>query len=361
MGAASELEPDVEQYDPEIGEREIQSRVDDGTVRGAAPAPDEHGDTNYDDLNDEECERLAAAQGWKPLAVYRGPPGKWSNAREFLRRGQAELPILRAQARRLTERVARQDDEVRGLRSEITRQSEILNELRDYARTANEAGYQRALADLERRQDEAAAAGDQAVVKETREQIRALEESRPAAPARAAPADQPRQAQPTQNPELRRALEDIRQREPWIGRDPVLTTAVIERDNHNMAAFPDMPIRERFQLSVDETKREFPQYFPSAVARGQDLGDPTVPARRQPAQPASPSSRGGAAPARAVTSSEKIASITDPAERAAAQASFERFKRQFGPDYSESEFMFVYNNPKGDIRAWKEEQRRNVK
>ncbi len=68
MGAASGLESDAGGYDPDIGEASIPSSIDDG--HGAPPQGELR---NYDELSETECERLAAPQGWKPFAVYRGP------------------------------------------------------------------------------------------------------------------------------------------------------------------------------------------------------------------------------------------------------------------------------------------------
>jgi hypothetical protein len=363
MGAASGLEPDASGYDPDVGEASIPSRLDNG-----APADDLR---SYDELSDAECERLAAPQGWKPLAVYRGPPGQWSTAREFLKRADAEMPILRAQNRRMTEKLASYDNEFAQLRNTlntqattISEQKQILVELREFSRNASEEGYKRARAELEARQDEAAANADQTTVRQTREQIRALDDSRAAAaPQRTQESTEPpadRQAPPPPDPEVARAFAALKRKEPWIGRDDVLTRALIEIDAENVVAYPQMAVAERFDVSVATLKEQFPQFFPTARSgTGDEEIDLTE--RREPAPPARAGSRPGAPPPnrQRVASPDTIASIPDADDRAQARIAFDRYKRQF-PDYTEKEYMAIYNNPKADVRQLRQEARKRV-
>ena len=64
-----------------------------------------------DDSSDEEKER-ASRMGWADEDRFRGDPNKWVPAKEFLRRGEELMPILR-------ERLHKQDDEIKDLRSEL--------------------------------------------------------------------------------------------------------------------------------------------------------------------------------------------------------------------------------------------------
>jgi hypothetical protein len=363
MGSASSLEPGDTGYDPDVGEAGIPSRVD-----GAAPGEDPR---SYDELSDAECERLAAPQGWKPLAVYNGRPGGWSNARDFLKRADAEMPILRAQNRRMTERLANYDNEFASLRqtvgaqaNTIAEQTQILHELREFSRNASEEGYKRARAELEAKQDEAASNADQTVVRQTREQIRALDDSRasaapPRAPARAEPGRDRQPPPPPGDPEVQRAFAALKLREPWIGHDAVLTRALIDTDAENVNVYPNMPVAERFDISVASVKEHFPQYFPAA-RRGTGDEEIELAERREPAPPARPGSRPAQQLRRQqVASPDTIASIADADDRAQARAAFERYKRQFS-DYTEKEYMAVYNNPKIDERQLRQEARKRA-
>ncbi len=300
----------------------------------------------YDEMDQDEVDRLARAQGWRPIAEYRGPPGRWVDAKSYLERGERDLPVLRDQNRRMTERLAKFEGEFTQLRQKldqqgttISEQHEILAEMRSFARNADQRGYERALAELEERQDNAAAAGDQVGVKQTREQIKALQESRPAGPepeptrTAAPPVRREAPPPPVEPPEL----TEIRGREPWIGTDPVLTPIVVAEDNKNARRYPDMPLGERFQLSVDNVKRNNPEYFPGHV-----------PNRRQPAPPATPGTARAPGPGNRAPAANTIASIPDADDRAQAKRAFEKYRREF-PDYTEAEYMEIYNNPKADV------------
>jgi hypothetical protein len=311
------------------------------------PAP-----VDYTQLSDAECERLAHVQGWRPLNEYHGVPGKWKTARDYLIDGEQSWPLMRQANRRMTERLASMDSEFSQLRkmleatnNTVAEQREIMQELRSYARNANEEGYKRARAEIEQRQDDAAAAGDQAGVRAAREQLSALDEARPAPAAepRREPAREPArtQAPPPPPPREPPELTEIRRREPWIGVDPILTPIVVGEDNKLAAEFPEMPLMERFELAVANVKRANPRYFPSG-------GEPQ-PRARQPAAPAASSTQRGPVTERRAAAANTIASIADPTERADARKAFERNKRHFGGDYTEAEFMEIYNNPHTDV------------
>ena len=105
-------------------------------------------------------EARAREMGWKPLAEYRGPPGRWQPAADFIARGENILPIVRDQNRRLTERMGKLEGEVTGLRSTAQEQLQIIKDLREMGQRANKAGYDRAMAEINSQKAQARAAGD---------------------------------------------------------------------------------------------------------------------------------------------------------------------------------------------------------
>src|SRR5580698_4034130 len=96
---------------------------------------------------DATVESRAREMGWKPLAEYRGPPGKWQPAADFIARGENILPIVRDQNRRLTEKVGKLEGEIAGLRLNAEEQLKALKEMREMGQRANQAGYDRAMAE----------------------------------------------------------------------------------------------------------------------------------------------------------------------------------------------------------------------
>ncbi len=110
-------------------------------------------------------------------------------------------------------------------------------------------------------------------------------------------------------------------------------------------------------LFVVIASRQFPQFFPTA-RRGTGEEDIDLTERREPAPPARAGSRPPAGPRRPQpASADSIASIPDADDRAQARAAFDRYKRQF-PDYTEKEYMALYNNPKADVRQLRQEAKK---
>src|SRR5580698_1009152 len=101
---------------------------------------------------DATVESRAREMGWKPLAEYRGPPGKWQPAKDFIERGENILPIVRQQNRVLTERVVRLEGELTGLRKTTDEQLAIIKDLRDMGQRADQRGFDRAMAEIKAKQ-----------------------------------------------------------------------------------------------------------------------------------------------------------------------------------------------------------------
>lgn len=96
-------------------------------------------------------EERATLRGWKPLDEFTGPKDKWVPAEDFLKRGEDEAPLLRANLKRLEEK--------------FEKQSKTLLEFAEHHRKTEQRAYERALKDLEARQTDAVKAGNLAEVK----------------------------------------------------------------------------------------------------------------------------------------------------------------------------------------------------
>lgn len=105
-----------------------------------------------------EVEQQARAQGWVPKEEWQGDPAKWRPADIFVDRGE------------LLTKIKSQSTEMRELR-------EMLNHLSDQNRKLYEAGYQRAIAELETARDQAIEAGDRQAVRQLDADIKAHEKA----------------------------------------------------------------------------------------------------------------------------------------------------------------------------------------
>jgi hypothetical protein len=307
---------------------------------------------------DVAVETRAREMGWKPLAEYRGPPGRWQPAKDFIERGENILPIVRDQNRRLTERVGKLEGEISGLRSTAEEQLKIIKDLHQIGARQNQAGYDRAMADVRLKQRQAVEVGDTKAYDQLVEQEEALLESRPAATpaAPAAVAEPARPAAPAPvAPSLTPTTQAFIRENPWFNTDKLLSDT--------MVAFHQEVLNERqatqASLNADpELDRELLEEAKSRVAERYPDRMGVTPAPRQ--QPDNRRAARRAAPVAAPTADAPaprpgavaltINSIQDPAERAQVREAFSRLRRQL-PETTEADYMAIYNDPHGDVLA----------
>jgi hypothetical protein len=300
---------------------------------------------------DAATEARARDMGWKPLAEYRGPPGRWQPAADFISRGENILPIVRDQNRRMTERIGKLEGEVTGLRTTAAEQLQIIKDLRDMGQRANQAGYDRAMSDIRSKQRQAVESGDTKAYDQLVEQAEALASGRPNAvpPAPATPAVAPPDA--PARPTMSAAVQTFVSQNPWWNQDPFLTRKMI--DQHTDVIQEGELLDEAAQLA--EAKQRLMDAYPDRFGMPQTpqpaAQRPQRPRRASVATPTpdAPPVRPGAAPT--------INSIPDPGERSLAREAFNRMKRQL-PDYTEAEYMALYDDPHADILV--EQQKRKA-
>lgn len=304
------------------------------------------------DAGDPAVEARAREMGWKPLAEYRGPPGKWQPAAQFIERGENILPIVRQQNRALTERLGKLEGEVTGLRNTASEQLQIIKDLREMGRTASKRGYDQAMAEIKAKQRAAVEAGDTKSYDQLVDQAEALESERPAAavePVR--PAAEP-PARPSA-PALREPTKNFIADNPWFSNNKLLADTMIalhqevlsERQANDASLIADPALeRELLEEAKARVVERYPERF--GMAR-KPTSEPTPrPQNRRAASVAAPTA--GDPPPPRNGSAQTINSIADPADRAEAREAFNRMKRNM-PDYTEAEYMAVYADPHSDI------------
>lgn len=305
----------------------------------------------YEDEAPVSEEQRAAAMGWKPLPVdarnpqpheYRGDPRRWTDAATFIAHGEEELPILRDQNRRMSEKLARMEPEVTTLRRTVDEQNVAIRHVTALAKRADSRGYERAKAELVQQRRQAVEAGDVEAHDQVQEQLDALEASRaeieePAPPAAPEPTPPP----VGQAPEITQFVRD----HPWFLSSPRLKTAMIAQHNAVIAEEPEWPLQDQLDEALERMTKLFPEV-------AEQEGQPPV--ARQPATPPAPRRR--AAPSLAPSgpqgprrpTSAPIDRITDPAERAQARSAFESMRRA-DPGFTEAEYMKIYDDPHIDV------------
>lgn len=281
-------------------------------------------------------EAEAVRNGWVPKEQFRGRPNDWVDAPEFLRRGTEILPIVQRQLRDQKTENRRIQSELAELRNKTDEQTSTIQELLTIARGAEQRGRQNAIRELEARQREAATTGDVATFDETKS---ALDELR-AAPT-APPAPKPA---PARTPEPGAVAPEVAQfvaDNPWFISNPVLNAAMQREHVRLTQAEPDLPLADNLEKAKQTIHARFPQEFGFDPPQ---TPEPVVPQpktqRRNSVAPPSPPAREPSG-----VDQTKISSIQDPDERAQARSAFERQRRAIGSEFTEADYMRLYNDP----------------
>lgn len=313
-------------------------------------------DTELDDGAAAETERLAQVeaearrQGWRPQAEFRGNPADWVDAETFVQRGRDYLPFVRKELEKANTRNQALEHQLSTVKTQLEEQAEVLNEVRQMARTANEAAYQRAINDMKRAQRQAAAEGDMNRFDELQEQIDEAAGARTAAPKPPPdppPAPNPRpEPQISIPPEVQAFVDD----NPWMMKDRVLYQAMQAEHVAILESAPGLSLTENLERAKEAVMARFPQKF------GQKPPEPNNPPPRRPARPQRSTVIPPTPPGGRDSSSLRIDSIQDPVERDQVRKAFEKFSRQM-PDYTEEEHMKLYLDPKADVLAMNRERR----
>jgi hypothetical protein len=304
-------DPEDEDLEEDIQEEELEEEDTDGE-------------------EETDVEKQARALGWHPRNEYLGPAHKWVPADEFIRRGENILPILRENHRRLQGDYQRQADELRGLRSQLTEQSEVLNEVRQRMRTADERAYERAKTEWERKQREAAQEGDVEAHDKATEALKQIEKSK-------ATPTQPERRQPAQ--ETPTEIAAFIRENPWYSNDQVLNMQMQAEHVRLKQDEPGLSLAENLERAKEAVMARYPQKF--GMQPRQPRRPSASPVATPTPGPRGPLPRRGASP---------IDQIQDSGERAQAREAFNRMKRQM-PDFTEKEYMTYYNDPHADALA----------
>lgn len=121
---------------------------------------------------DPAIELEAREQGWVPKELWHGKEEDWTDAAEFVRRGNEIKPILKKALEKERVHSAK-------LEKELTELKLTVKELAEHRAKIEEAAYKRAMADLKTQRREALQAGDLALADEVEEAIDQLKDEKP--------------------------------------------------------------------------------------------------------------------------------------------------------------------------------------
>lgn len=333
---------DFEDLGADFGEDEFEEEPDAGLARVLEPPP-------------VTAEQRAKAMGWKPLPAdprnpqpneYRGDPRRWTDAATFIAHGEEELPILRDQNRRMSEKLARLDPaEIETMRNTIAQQAVALKRAESIALRADKAGYDRALAELKTKQREAVETGDTVGFDQVQEQIDAAIAARAEVEKVPDPEPAPPPAPATEGrwPETTAFLAE----NPWFQTDAVLQSAMIKAHEAMVTLHPNIGRVEGYARAKAQVVEAYPDRFPSDQLEDEPVAREPEPApARQPSR--QPARAAVLAPSAPVAPGERRKSPFDlipEEERADARAGFE-YARKGDSELPASEYVALYLNPK---------------
>lgn len=300
--------------------------------------------TQFEDLDDDgqgvSVEDRARAMGWKPQHEYRGDPRRWTDAAEFIEKGENELPVLRDNIRRTTELVVRQERELAALRASQADQANAVRHAMDLAQRADERGYQRGLSELKAKQREAVQVGDTEAYDKIDEQIKAAETERQKAETTyvQTPIRTPDPVFPPVVQQVDRETSEFIAANPWFDAKPILKNAMIEAHKALVAAEgtkTGAALADQYERAKDDVVAAFPQFFPT----GDPEPTPAPAATPRPRLRAPALAPNGQAPR--PRGGSPFMRIDDPTERKQAEDAFASIQRN-DPGATPEEYIAIY-------------------
>lgn len=323
----------------QMGDFLPEEEFEDGMIEGQDAEPV---------ISDED---RARAMGWKPRDEYHGEPRRWTDAETFIRKGEQELPVLRDQNRRMSEKLVK-------LERTVSEQTKAVAEAMQLARTADTRGYERAKAELLEQRRQAVAEGNTEAFDQAQERIDAMEAER--AKAAAAPPVVP-------TPDLSPETQEFFDNNPWFRSDKRLREAMIAEHQAVLNTRPHLTLSEQYTLAKKRVVEAFPDSFPNEVTMprtelptpSQQLHEAEPPAsvpttqRRPVLRPAlEPTAR------HTPRTSDPFMRIADETERQDARAAFATIAK-YDPKATADEYVSIYLEPHGDVLALRANRRSN--
>lgn len=204
----------------------MTTTADSGTTE-TKPADDSAGASPFIDK--------AKAAGWRPKEEYEGDPEAWIDAEEFVKRA----PLY---------------EKNRKLKKELSDVKNVLHEVKGHISKVSEAAYNRAMADLIAKRDEAIDNGDRTAVKEIDQQMREAENLK------------------TEENSLHPAIVKFGEENAWFDKDQEMTNFAVAFQSTQLKRNPNMDMTE----ALDNVKAAVVKAFPSKFENTKRKEPPAV-------------------------------------------------------------------------------------
>lgn len=227
----------------------------------------------------DEDGKLAWAQGWRPQEFFAGKnrdgsEKEWKDAKTFLEQSQKNLPTANNRIKELSKRIEEAEK-----KAEAAERRAIENEKK---------GYERALAELSKKQREAVESGDIDIYDELRSQEQKILEEKyktietPKANVVEDMVTQPAQQPTQQPPELQLSeqeqsiVSNFYAKNAWMRTDQKLAAYAIQSERQLLEERPYLSLQERLDIVEQEVKDVFHSKFngnqPSTFSESSNQG-----------------------------------------------------------------------------------------
>lgn len=215
----------------------------------------------------EEVERVARANGWKPKEQFKGNPDDWADAATFVARGLENPAILAKQNKILTDRFDHLQrvhaDTTRDFQTKLDEAVGTVTQMTTMMRTSEQRAFDRARAALKAEQTKAVETGDTATFQRLDHDLDELDKTKPVDPP-------PKQATTTTT-QTRPApvapeVQDFFDANPWYGyagnaNPDIEMTAFADGMHATIRNRPGISAKEALDYVADQVRKAFPAKF----------------------------------------------------------------------------------------------------
>lgn len=206
-------------------------------------------------------EDRAKEMGWRPLSEFKGDESRFVDAETFVKKGEEVLPIVRANAKKAEEALAKAN-------AEIAEMKDSFKEFRKYHSQTEQRALDRARKELEREMSEAVEAKDHKAVREIAADMAALSKD----------VQTDDHGNPYQSPDHAKTLNAWKGENPWFGSDSVMTAAANAVANE----LEQSGVKGAEQLAevAKRMRAEFPHKFENANRKSPAAVEGSTPTRK---------------------------------------------------------------------------------
>lgn len=206
-------------------------------------------------------EDRAKEMGWRPLEEFKGDESRFVDAETFVKKGEEVLPIVKANARKAEEALAK-------AQAEIAEMKDSFKEFKKYHSQTEQRALTQARKELEREMSEAVEAKDHKAVREIAADMAALSKD----------VQTDDDGNPYQTPDHAKALNTWKGENPWFGADDVMTAAANAVANR----LEQSGVKGAEQLAevAKRMRAEFPHKFENANRKNAAAVEGSTPTRK---------------------------------------------------------------------------------